>query len=86
MRELPQPIRDILRDYCHVEWYEVSELAEDIKNQNQKFSAAALKHQFEQLINSSNDISPTINKITGNEFETDDEARIWLEDIYRIIF
>jgi hypothetical protein len=86
MAELPEPIKSVLRDYCHVEWYEVDELAGDVQSECQKFDVTKLKEQFESLIASSEDYSLQINQLTSNEFESEDDVKIWLRDIYKIIF
>ena len=86
MNELPQLIKEILRNYCHVEWWEVDELVCDVGSGCQKFDVSALKSQFEMLIKSDACIYETINKLTANEFETDEEAKVWLDAIYRKVF
>jgi hypothetical protein len=86
MAELPEPIKSVLRDYCHVEWYEVDELAGDVQTGSQKFDALKLKEQLESLIASSEDCSLQINQLTSNEFESEDDVRKWLREIYEIIF
>jgi len=86
MRELPEPIKSVLRDYCHVEWYEVDELANDVQTESEKFDIKKLKGQFEELVNSSDDYSFQINHLTSNEFGSREEARAWLSEIYQIVF
>ena len=70
MREFPEPIKSVLRDYCHVEWYEVDELADEVQAGCQKFDVEKLKLQFEALVNSGDDYSHKINQLTSNEFES----------------
>lgn len=84
--QLENPIGRILRSFCHVEWYEVDELAELVKGGVAKFDIGALKNQFEYLIANPQGIANGINEITANEFESDAEARIWLERIYQKVF
>jgi hypothetical protein len=86
MTELPEPIKSVLRDYCHVEWYEVDELAVDIQTECQKFDVKKLKEQFESLITSSQGYSLQINQLTSNEFESEEEVKIWLREIYKTVF
>lgn len=86
MNELPQPIREVLRNYCHVEWWEVDELVDDVNNGRQKFDVTALKFQFDELIKSDEGIYKAINKLTANEFETDEEVKVWLTAIYCRVF
>ncbi|MFB0827798.1 hypothetical protein ACEU07_21200 [Chromobacterium violaceum] len=86
MAEFKEPLRSVLRDYCHVEWYEVIELAEDVKNNRQKFDTAALRFQWQQAIDDDVCDYLVLNKLTGNEFETDEEARLWLKVVYSQVF
>jgi hypothetical protein len=83
---LEDPIVRILKDFCHVEWYEVDELAALVKSGSAKFDVNTLRQQFESLLSQPNGIAPPINKLTANEFESDEEARFWLEDVYRKVF
>ncbi|HWW07793.1 hypothetical protein [Collimonas sp.] len=86
MNELPEPIKSILRDYCHVEWFEVDELADDVRNGHPKFNVAELKDQFEWLISTTDDICQVVNDLTLNEFESMDEVHTWLDKIYQEVF
>jgi len=86
MNELPEPINSVLRDYCHVEWYEVDELADDVKKVNKKFDVAELKKQFELMIATTEDITQQVNTLTFNEFATMEEVHAWLGEIYGVVF
>ena len=81
-----EPIGRVLKDFCHVEWYEVNELAALVDSGAAKFDVNALRQQFESLLSQPNGIAIQINKLTANEFDSDEEARVWLEDIYRKVF
>jgi hypothetical protein len=86
MKMFPEPMSRVLRDFCHVEWYEVAELAEIVRSGAAKFDVAALKSQIEATLANSVGIADPINKLTANEFESDVEARAWLEDVYQAVF
>jgi hypothetical protein len=86
MTILEEPIGRVLKDFCHVEWYEVNELAALVDSGAAKFDVNELRRQFELALTRPNGIAIPINKLTANEFESDDEARVWLEDIYRRVF
>ena len=86
MITIEEPIGRALQDFCHVEWYEVEELAMLARSGEAKFDVAALRQQFELLLSRPAGIYMPLNKLTANEFESDEEARAWLESIYRIIF
>jgi hypothetical protein len=84
-REVPEPLKAVLSDYCHVEWYEVNELADDVKSGVRSFDVSLLKAQFEDAM-SGGDIYQSVNKLTANEFDTDLEAQLWLRSIYEKVF
>ncbi|MFZ6642588.1 hypothetical protein ACO0LL_22890 [Undibacterium sp. TC4M20W] len=86
MNELPEPIKSILRDYCHIEWFEIDELADEVRNGSKKFDVKELKSQFESMISTTADITQLVNFLTFNEFESMDEVRVWLDDIYKLVF
>lgn len=86
MNDLPEPIKSILRDYCHVEWFEINELADDVRSGNREFDVVALKEQFESMISEENDITQLVNSLTFNEFVSMDEVRSWLREIYSVVF
>lgn len=86
MSELPEPIKSVLQDYCHIEWYEVDELADDVRTERQKFDVKKLKEQFESLISSSDGYVTQINQLTLNEFESEEDVKKWLKEIYSIVF
>jgi hypothetical protein len=86
MIEIEEPLKSVLRDYCHVEWYEVAELATDVKTGRQRFDVEALKAQLHKAITDDVCDYLQLNKLTGNEFETDEDARSWLRGIYSEVF
>jgi NTP pyrophosphatase (non-canonical NTP hydrolase) len=83
---LHEPLSRILKDFCHVEWYEVNELSELVNSGSAKFDIHALREQFEDLLANPAGIASQINEISANEFESDEEARNWLAEIYRRVF
>lgn len=84
-REIPEPLKSVLSDYCHVEWYEVDELADDVKSGVRSFDVELLKNQFEDAMNGG-DICQSVNKLTANEFDSNLEAQLWLRSIYEKVF
>jgi hypothetical protein len=86
MNSLEEPISAILKDFCNVEWYEVNELAELVNSGSARFDVDELRRQMEGLLSSPSGIAGPINELTANEFESDKEARAWLDDIYRQVF
>jgi hypothetical protein len=86
MNDLPEPFQSVLRDYCHVEWFEVDELAQDVRSGNAEFDVVELKKQFESMMDATVDVTQLVNSLSLNEFESMDEVRPWLTDIYRKVF
>ncbi|KQV40170.1 hypothetical protein [Massilia sp. Root335] len=86
MDDLPEPIRSVLRDYCHVEWFEIAELADEVLNQRQQFDTALLKSQLESFIKSPNGLRDAVNKLTLNELTSDEEVQLWGKEIYELVF
>jgi len=86
MTDLPEPLKVVLRDFCHVEWYEVGELSEAISNGVTKFDAKLFKNQLNELLASNSAPIQEINTLTGNEFESIEELRAWLTEIQYQVF
>jgi hypothetical protein len=86
LNNIPEPLKSVLRDYCHVEWFEIDELTGDVANRCQAFDAEALQTQFREAISSGDIPFLEINDLTSNEFESAAAAKAWLEDIYRHAF
>ncbi|WP_116811761.1 hypothetical protein [Steroidobacter cummioxidans] len=86
MDALPEPLGMILEGFCHVEWWEVHELAELVQSGNARFDVGALKAQMEAKLADPTGIASPIHKLTLVEFESDEEARAWLQDIYQTVF
>lgn len=80
------PLKSVLYDYCHVEWFELSELVSDIKTDSRNFDVSILRAQFLDVMSNSIGFSIVANELTGNEFESDEEALFWLKNIFREIF
>ncbi|GLQ87858.1 hypothetical protein [Dyella flagellata] len=84
MKLVPSLMTRILRDFCHVEWYEVKELRVLIASGDAKFDVELFKKELAECIMSYPAIPVVeINRLSGNEFRTQDEARRWLTEIRR---
>ena len=76
----------VLRDYCHVEWWEVGELARDVASKHAQFDVEALRTELEYFCANPSGIASPINHLTANDFESDAEARAWLVDVCERVF
>ena len=84
---IPPLLASILRDFCHVEWYEMTELKALALEGDARFDVALFRRELVDCILSHPAIPVVqINSLTGNEFETQDEARQWLVGIQQGLF
>jgi len=86
MTRLPEPLATVLRDFCHVEWFEVDELAAHIHQGDLPIDFEKFAAQLQEAIAAKNLPVAGINELTANEFASTDEARRWLHDIFAAVF
>lgn len=84
---LPPLLALVLRDFCHVEWWEVDELRELVSTGNAHFDTERLEGELTRIAEDHLMIPVLqINDLTGNEFQNQEEAREWLAAIHRAVF
>ena len=84
---VPSLLALILRDFCHVEWYEVKELKAAVDSGVAKFDIKLFRQELAECILCYPAIPiAEINSLTGNEFQTQDEVRQWLAGIRQSVF
>ena len=81
MKKILDPMKTILQLYCHVECYEVHEIASDMIQPSWKIDVLMLKKQLEEIFQNPNEYINEINEITANEFESCEELKELLVDI-----
>lgn len=86
MNRLPDLLRMVLRDFCFVEWYEVSELAALVKTGQVKFDADLLERQLTEAIEIHEFPLGEVNELTGEEFKSSDDARSWMKEVRTQVF
>jgi hypothetical protein len=86
MNKIESPLREILRGYCHVEWFEIEDLREKITHRRIAIDSSLLSSQLLTLKSQESLPIEEINSITSNEFESNSEARAWLDFIYEKVF
>lgn len=86
MTQLSEPLAEITQSYCHVEWFELTELAEEILHRRRPFDIDALRKQMAQIIEADQIPYRAINDITGNKFNTEEETRQWLRGVFELAF
>ncbi len=80
------PLKRVIRNFLYVEWYEVEALKEKIHTNTIGADVELLRSQFADLIAQEPLPIDQLNALTGEEFETSDEARDSLKSVYRQIF
>lgn len=87
MEMVPALLARILRDFCHIEWYEVKELRTLVASGSARFDVGLFRRELAECIMSHPAIPVVaINLLTGNDFGTQEEARRWLAEIRREVF
>lgn len=86
MSGLPDPLRRALENFCHVEWVEVRELRDLIKEGRIGYDVKLLEDQMDHYVESGDLPVEEINKLTSNEFESTEEAAEWLTKIRNVVF
>lgn len=86
MNRLPDLLRLVLRDFCFVEWYEVNELAALVKTGQVKFDVELLERQLIEAIELHEFPLGEVNELTGEEFESSDDARSWMTEVRMQVF
>lgn len=87
MSNIPEPLKSIFNDYCHVEWAEeINELTNDVKKSDWAYDPHLFKQQLrEAIIN----LSFTVNEyesVTGHDFDTEHDLVEWLKEIWSTVF
>jgi len=84
--EIPNPLRQVLRDYLHVEWYELSELALDATKPEWIKRLGGFKMQLRDAILLQNITTEAVYKLTGQEFEDQTALNAWLSELWSAIY
>ena len=80
------PLKRILREFLHLEWYSVNELKEKLRAGALGVDADRHRLQFKQIVDGEDIPIQDVNDLTANQFESADEVRAWASGIYKIIF
>lgn len=84
--EIPEPLRTVLRDYLHVEWYELHELAADVQNPDWNQSVGPFKSQLREAILERTPSIEAIHALTGQEFESKTRLVEWLKKVWASLY
>jgi len=87
MNEIPEPLRNILNDYCHVEWLdEMNELNKDLSSKDWAYNAGLFKTQLRDSINNLSFSLSDYEEVTNHDFDSEDELVNWLKTIWETAF
>ncbi len=87
MEAIPSSLAGIIRDFFHVEWFELKELRALVSNGAARFDVELFRRELSECIMSYPAIPVVeINGLSGNEFETQEEVRRWLAEIRQGVF
>ncbi|MBF6650952.1 hypothetical protein [Methylobacter sp. BlB1] len=87
MSNIPEPLKSILNDYCHVEWAEeMNELPNDLLKDDWAYDASLFKSQLRDAINNINFSVEDYESVTGEDFDSEEDLIERLKDIWNIAF
>jgi hypothetical protein len=84
--EIPEPLRTVLRDYLHVEWYELQELAADVQKPNWNQRVGPFKFQLREAILERTPSVQAIHALTRQEFESKAQLVEWLKKVWASLY
>lgn len=87
MSNIPEPLKSILNDYCHIEWSEeMNELPTDIARDDWAYDARMFKSQLRDSITSLSFSLDDYEEVTGEDFDSEEELANRLKEIWSIAF
>jgi hypothetical protein len=86
IEQVPEPLRTTLRDYLHVEWHELDELALDVKRSEWTRKHESFKAQLREAIAGETLQIQAIKVLTGQEFENQVELNQWLKALWTTLY
>lgn len=87
MSKIPEPLKNILNDYCHVKWAEeMNELPNEIQKEDWPYDALVFKSQLREAIYHLGFSLEEYENVTGEDFDTEEELAERLKEIWSISF
>ena len=83
---IPSPLKEILKDYLHVEWIDEELLHHDMESSAWEYDKAKFISQLRVAIDEKNISPKDYFKVTGDELDTNDEVSKALKEIWDAIF
>lgn len=90
MKPIPESLSRILKDFCHMEWYEVDELSAFVNNlalsEDQRLLVSEFKQQLSEAIETEFITPEQFHELTANECESNQEVAAKLKAIKAEVF
>lgn len=87
MNSIPEPLKSILNDYCHVEWAEeMMELPSDLAKNDWVYDASLFKKQLKEAILNLKFSIHDYEEATGEDFDSEEALLDRLKEVWSIAF
>ncbi|ROQ27378.1 hypothetical protein [Gallaecimonas pentaromativorans] len=84
---IKEPLKTILRKYCHVECYDPQLIREAIKTgRGFPYDVELFKSQLREAIDKELISPEEYEKLTEEDFDSQEELQIWLEEFWSELF
>lgn len=86
MHEIKEPLRTVLKKYCHVECYD-SQLLRNaiISGQGFPYDANLFREQLREVIDTRSITTKQYEQLTEEDFDSQNDLMEWLEELWRDI-
>jgi hypothetical protein len=84
--EIPEPFRSVLRDYLHVEWYELDDLRVEITQEKWVDRLGLFREQLHDAAFGQPPSIKAIFELTGQEFKDEAELIEWLRSLWTSLY
>lgn len=84
--EIPEPLRTVLRDYLHMNCYELDELVGEVNRPDWIGKFGAFQSQLRHAIDSDSIPLDELQDLTGQEFNSRRELKGWLTTIWVALY
>ena len=78
---IKSPLKEILRDYCHVEWIDEAALKSDMEKNSRRYSKTLFLNQLKHAIENKTITPEDYFKVTGDELDELEEVVEALQEI-----
>lgn len=83
---VPQPLSDVLANYCNVNAPSINDLASDLKKSVQPEMAKIFRQQLAFAIKYQSITLEQYEDLKGEDFDSQDELKQWLQTLWNEVF